>query len=336
MSVHPDLARFETMLLMRRFEETVQRCAEEKRFDGHYHLYIGQEANGVATMAVLRPGDHIATTHRNHGHLLARGADPGAALAEILGRATGLNQGYGGTFHLCAPELGFLSTSGIVGGAISLAVGGGYACKQRHDGSLTAALFGDGALEEGIAFEAMNIAEILKLPVLFLCENNDADAWDEAQGRSARDEHATDDLRKIPGTFGIPATRVWGRRVADVQKAVAAASARCRAGEGPAFVEIVTRRWPGNLTQYPSLATGITDLHMATGEVTAEGPYATWFAQDDPVLIAARALLEAGITDAAGLHAVAAAVQARIDRAAKFALESPMPAPADALRHVFA
>ena len=125
----------EKMLLVRRFEEAVVPLSTAGHFRGHYHLYIGQEATGVPAIAALGPADHIATTHRNHGHMLARGADPGAALAEILGRATGLNRGRGGTIHLCEPSLGFLSTSGIVGGCISLAVGGGYACRQRRDGS---------------------------------------------------------------------------------------------------------------------------------------------------------------------------------------------------------
>src|SRR3972149_1605380 len=117
----------EKMLLIRRFEETVVKLAGDGQFRGHYHLYIGQEGTGVPAIAALGPGDHLATTHRNHGHVLARGADPGPALAEILGRATGLNGGRGGTIHLCEPALGFLSTSGVVGGCISLAGGGGSA-----------------------------------------------------------------------------------------------------------------------------------------------------------------------------------------------------------------
>jgi TPP-dependent pyruvate/acetoin dehydrogenase alpha subunit len=163
---------FERMLLIRRFEEAVLCLSNEKQFVGHYHLYIGQEATGAAIMPLLDARDRIATTHRNHGHVLARGADPGRALAEILGRATGLNGGRGGTLHLSAPDLGFISTSGIVGGCISLGVGGGYACRQRGDGAVSAVFFGDGALEEGVSFEALNIASLWRLPVLFVCENN--------------------------------------------------------------------------------------------------------------------------------------------------------------------
>ena len=116
-------------------------------------------------MAALDERDKLATTHRNHGHVLARGADPGRAMAEILGRATGLIGGRGGTIHLSEPDLGFISTSGIVGGCISLGVGAGYACKQRGDGSVSVPFFGDGALEEGVSFEALNIASLWRLPV---------------------------------------------------------------------------------------------------------------------------------------------------------------------------
>ena len=171
-----------TMLRMRRFEEAVFRLSTERHFAGHFHIYIGQEATGAAIIAALDARDRLATTHRNHGHVIARGADPAAALAEILGRAGGLNGGRSGTLHLSDPSLGFISTSAVVGGCISLAVGAGYACKQNGDGSVAAAFFGDGALEEGVSYEAMNIASLFKLPVLFVCENNSADAWGSARG----------------------------------------------------------------------------------------------------------------------------------------------------------
>ena len=188
----------EKMLLVRRFEEAVVPLSTEGHFVGHYHLYIGQEGTGVRRWRCSRPRDYIATTHRNHGHVIARGADPGAALAEILGRAPGSNGGRGGTIHLCDPSLGFLSTSGVVGGCISLAVGGGYACRQKGDGSITMALFGDGALEEGVSFEALNIASLWRLPVVFLCENNSAGAMGIAKGGYPTLVHASTDLRLIP------------------------------------------------------------------------------------------------------------------------------------------
>ena len=309
---------FETMMLMRRFEEAVAHLSAQKEFAGHYHLYIGQEATGAAVMSVLQPNDHISTTHRNHGHVIARGADPGAALAEILGRATGLCGGRGGTIHLTDPSLGFLSTSGVVGGGISLGVGGGYACKRRQDGSLCAVFFGDGALEEGIAFEALNIASLWKLPVLFICENNSQDAWGTAKGGFPTLVHAAGDLRSIPGAVGTQA------------------AASIRAGQGPVFIEAMTRRWAGSAPLWPELSTGVTDLRMATGESPMPpGPHHDWYATHDPVLSAARALLAAG-GSAERLHTIDRACSARIEAARAFAVDSAAPAPEAALDHVFA
>ncbi len=250
----------ETMLLMRRFEESVLRMSAEKQFVGHYHLYIGQEATGAAVMSVLEPRDRLTTTHRNHGHVIARGADPGRAMAEILGRATGLNGGRGGTIHLSDPDLGFLSTSGIVGGCIGLGVGGGYACKQKADGSVSATFFGDGALEEGVSFEALEHRRAVEAAGRCSCARTTA----PARGRRARAiptlVHASSDLRLIPQSVGITTVRVDGADAAAVHAAASDAVARCRRGEGPVFIEAMTRRWPGNNPLWPEPVTGVTDL----------------------------------------------------------------------------
>ena len=325
-------ALFETMLKMRRFEETVFKLNSDGAFTGHYHLYIGQEAAGAAAIAALGASDHIATTHRNHGHLIARGADPEATFAEILGRATGINRGYGGTFHLSEPSLGFLSTSGVVGGAISLAVGGGYACKQRRDGAVTIVFFGDGALEEGVAFEALNIAALWKLPVVFFCENNDAGLW-QGETRAQSDEHATDDLRKIPATFGIEAVRVDGRSIDAVHGATSEAIAACRGGNGPRFIESMTERWPGNYQQWPSMATGTTDLAMATGKAEIPDEHRNWFENQDSVLMLARELVQ---QDEARVMAMDAKVLEAMAAAARVALAAPKQPGEAALDHVFA
>jgi pyruvate dehydrogenase E1 component alpha subunit len=334
MSMDIDLGwRFlEDMLLIRRFEEAVGGLAAERAFPGHFHLYIGQEATGVGAMDALRPEDRIATTHRNHGHVLARGADPAAALAEILGRAGGLNRGRGGTIHLSAPDLGFLSTSGIVGSVVGLAAGAAFACKREAKGAIAVAFFGDGALEEGIPFEAMNLAALWKLPLLLICENNSQDAWGMAKGGYPTLVHASQDLRAIPGALGIPASRVEGADPFAVRDAVAIAAARCRAGEGPVFLECMTRRWPGSNPLWPDLVTGITDLRMATGEVPLpDGEHAEWFRVHDPLLRLARSL-----GDTARIAALDRRVAARIAAAKAEALASPLPAPATASDHLFA
>jgi pyruvate dehydrogenase E1 component alpha subunit len=325
----------ETMLLIRRFEENVLRMSAEKRFVGHYHLYIGEEATGAAVMSLLEPRDCLNTTHRNHGHVLARGADPGRAMAEILGRATGLNGGRGGTLHLSAPDLGFLSTSGIVGGCISLGVGGGYACKQKKDGSVCASFFGDGALEEGVSFEALNIAALWKLPVLFVCENNSTGSWAPGEGYPTL-VHASKDLRLIPQSVGIRTVRVDGADAAAVHEAASDAVARCRRGEGPVFIEAMTKRWPGSNPLWPELATGVTDLGIATGERRAGGEHRDWLEQHDPLLRLARELVCGGGNARQRVTALDDAVRARIDAAIRFAIESPLPAAETAFDHVFA
>ena len=325
----------ETMLTIRRFEEAVLRLSKAGEFRGHYHLYIGQEATGAAVMAVLEPRDRITTTHRNHGHVLARGADPGRAMAEILGRASGLNGGRGGTLHLSDPKLGFISTSGIVGGCISLGVGAGYACKRKADGSIAVAFFGDGALEEGVSFEALNIASLWKLPVLFLCENNSSGSWAPGEGYPTL-VHASSDLRSIAQSLGIKTVRVDGADVAAVHAAASDAAAQCRRGEGPIFMEAVTTRWPGSNPLWPEAVTGVTDMRMATGELAIEGEHRDWLEHHDPVLRFARQLAGAGVAAKTRLHALDAAMRARIENAVQFAREAPLPGAESAFEHVFA
>jgi TPP-dependent pyruvate/acetoin dehydrogenase alpha subunit len=336
-SLSDDLAwnMLERMLLIRRFEEAVLCLSNEKQFVGHYHLYIGQEATGAAIMPLLDARDRIATTHRNHGHVLARGADPGRALAEILGRATGLNGGRGGTLHLSDPDLGFISTSGIVGGCISLGVGGGYACRQRGDGAVSAVFFGDGALEEGVSFEALNIASLWRLPVLFVCENNSTGSWAPGEGYPTL-VHASSDLCSIARSVNIAAVRIDGADAGVVHAAASDAIARCRAGEGPVFIEAVTKRWPGNNPLWPEPVTGTTDIRMATGEIAPTGEHADWLEHHDPVLRLGRVLVGQGADAVARLVKLDAEARARIDAAVTFALGSPFPAAATAFDHVFA
>jgi pyruvate dehydrogenase E1 component alpha subunit len=324
----------ERMLLIRRFEEAVLKLSYEKKFTGHYHLYIGQEATGAAAMAVLDQRDYLSTTHRNHGHLIARGADPGRAMAEILGRATGLNGGRGGTIHLSDPDLGFISTSGIVGGCISLGTGAGYACRQRRNGAVSAIFFGDGALEEGVSFEALNIASLWKLPVVFLCENNSTGSWAPGEGYPTL-VHASTDLGSIARSVNIATVRIDGADATACYAAIGDAVAQCRAGKGPVFVEAVTRRWPGNNPLWPEPATGETDIRMATGDAKPSGEHADWLERHDPVLRLGRDLARDPPT-VARIKALDAACAKRIDAAVKFALASPLPDAASAFDHVFA
>jgi pyruvate dehydrogenase E1 component alpha subunit len=325
----------ERMLLIRRFEEAILRLATEKQFVGHYHLYIGQEATAVPIMGLLRPADRLTTTHRNHGHVLARGADPRACVAEILGRAEGLSGGRGGTIHLSDPDLGFLSTSGIVGGGISLGMGAGYAAKRKNDGSIAVAFFGDGALEEGVSYESLNIASLWKLPVLFVCENNSTGSWAPGEGYPTL-VHASTDLGSVARALGIRTVRVDGADTEAVRTAAEEAVAQCRSGGGPVFFETMTKRWPGNNPLWPELVTGNTDVAVMTGERTYTGDHADWVEGHDPVVRLARRLAADGPEAVVRIKELDRRVSGEIERAVAAALVAPMPDPSTARDRVFA
>ena len=331
------LDALERMLVIRRFEEEVDRLFhDDEAFMTHYHLYIGQESTGVALMDALGPDDKIATHHRNHGHVLARGSEPKLALAEILGREAGLNKGAGGTLHMSDPSLGFISTSAIVGGSISLATGAGFAMKQEDGDGIAVGLFGDGALEEGIAYESLNLASLWTLPVLYFCENNSPGALGSAGGGFPTSVSAVKDLTDIPKTFDIPVETVDGRSVDDVYKVTSKAVKHCRAGKGPFFVHAVTDRWAGSQGLWPSVVSGALDISMAWDDSKIKGEHADWFKDHDPVLIYARALLKSGDVTEEELTEMDERATSVIAEAREFALESPRPSPESALDNVFA
>jgi TPP-dependent pyruvate/acetoin dehydrogenase alpha subunit len=327
----------ERMLTIRRFEETVNKLFhEDHAFMTHFHLYIGQESTGVGLMEALGDGDKLATHHRNHGHILARGSDPKRALAEILGRESGLNRGAGGTLHMSDPDLGFISTSSIVGGSISLANGAAFALKQEGGEAIAVGLFGDGALEEGIAYESLNLAALYELPVLFVCENNSEGALGSAGGGFPTSVSAVKDLTTIPKTFGIPVETVDGRDLEAVNKLAAKAIKHCRARKGPFFIHAVTERWAGSQPLWPELTTGELDISMAWDESGISGEHADWYSDHDPVLIYARKLLGSDDITQEELTAMDEQQTARIAEAREFAMDSPRPTPESALEHVFA
>ena len=326
----------ESMLTIRRFEETIVGLFLEHEFMTHYHLYIGQESTGVALMEALGPDDKIATHHRNHGHVLARGADPKRALAEILGRETGLNRGVGGTLHMSDTERGFISTSSIVGGSISLATGAAFALKSQGGDAVAVGLFGDGALEEGVSYESLNFAALLSLPAVYVCENNSEGALGSAGGGFPTSVSAVDDLTKIPQTFGIPVETVDGRSVDEVFAVATRAVEHARQRKGPYFIHVATARFAGSQPLWPTLPTGETDISMAWDASRMEGEHAAWFREHDPVLRYARELLGAGDIDQEELGRLDARARAQIAEARQFALDSPRPAPDGALDYVFA
>jgi pyruvate dehydrogenase E1 component alpha subunit len=324
------------MFTIRHFEESLVPLHDRGVFSGHYHLYIGQEATGVPLMEALGPDDKLATHHRNHGHVLARGVDPKLALAEILGRDTGINHGAGGTMHMSEPDLGFISTSAIVGGSISLATGAGFALKTQGDDAIAVGLFGDGALEEGIAYESLNLAALYELPVLFVCENNSPGALGSAGGGFPTSVSAVKDLTTIPKTFGIPVETVDGRDLEAVNELATKSVEHCRERKGPFFLHAVTDRWAGSQGLWPEVVTGPLDISMAWDESKISGEHEDWYRDHDPVLIYARKLLESDDLSQDELTEMDEGQKRRIAEARKFALESPRPTPESALEHVFA
>jgi pyruvate dehydrogenase E1 component alpha subunit len=327
----------ERMLVIRRFEERVIGMWERKVFNSLYHLYIGQEACAAGVLEVLGPDNFLLSNHRNHGHVVGRGADPGRAYAEILGRATGLSGGRGGSVHLCDPSRGFLPTVAILGGNISLALGAAFAIKRRKQNKVVAVFFGDGSLEEGVTYEVMNIAALQKLPILFILENNNAGSLAMHEGGFSAANTSLQQFLRIPEIFGIKARGFAdGNDVAAIIQATRDAVDQCHAGNGPSFFEVMSVRWAGSNRIWPELVTGPLDLRMAWGERSTAGEHAAWFERHDPVLRFARDVLAAKTLSQAELLRLDEDVSKRMEAAERFAIDSPWPAPQSAFDHVFA
>jgi pyruvate dehydrogenase E1 component alpha subunit len=330
------LEAFRKMLLIRRFEEACIDAAQEKKVPGHFHVYIGQEATGVGVASVLEAGDYVHSTHRNHGHLLARGADPKKALAEILGKATGYAGGKAGTLHGCAPELNFPLSSGIVAGILPISTGTALAMKHRRQKNVSAVFFGEGAMEEGAAYEALNLAALWNLPVLFICENNTAEVERKAGGGQYHAPNlAIFKLTDLAKSMNMATAIVDGSDFGAVWNAANTARARAVKGDGATFLEIRTETWPGG--QWPTLVTGRTDIrHAWTREVPAKfSQHAAWFERNDPILVVAREMLAGGVIGQDDVSRIDADVRKEMDEAVKFANESPFPDVSTALTHVW-
>ena len=323
------------MLLIRRFEEMLIDLSGDHNF-GHYHLYIGEEATGATVVESLRETDLLLTTWRNHGHLLARGADPGRMVAEILGRIDGYNKGRGGTLHLTAREKGFLSTSGLVGGAVGLASGAGFALKKAGGGNICVVFFGDGAMEEGVVFEAMNLASLWSLPVLFVCENNNSGAIRAQEGGFPSSEIAASRISDIPRSLNIRTETVDGADVAAVHAAVEDKVREMRANGGPVFIEAYTERWPGSRPLWPEQATGVTDIASAWDESLLTGDHADWVRDHDPIVRLIRKGLDQGFVGKDNLQDRDSRICAQIADARAFGEASEFPDPNSALDDVFA
>lgn len=326
------------MLRIRRLEEAVVRLAEDasRPIRGHAHVSIGQEATAVGACAALEAGDYLFTTHRNHGHVLARGGEPSRILAEILGHQDGYSHGRAGGFHVAAPELGILHTSAIVGGSIALAAGAAFAAQRLKTARVALVFFGDGAMEEGVFSETLNIAQLWRLPVVLLMENNSVSAVERSGRGSPTSEHSASALSDVPRAYGIRTESVDGTDFEQVLRVTREAVVYSRTGNGPFFIEARTARWPGNYGSAPTLAHGPTEVAWTWSQQAIPEPLRRWVESSDPVLRLARHLLEVGAADRETLQRLDSEVRDEMDAAVRFALASPEPHPKLAAEFVLA
>lgn len=342
MTAEPTMAEItdsmKRMLLIRRAEEQVMHFADD--FDGlirgHYHVYIGQESSGVGACNALRGDDFVWTTHRNHGHVIARGGEPGPVLAEIIGRVDGYNKGRGGTFHVIAKHLGILQTSGIVGGCVPMATGAAFSIKTRGTDQVSLCFFGDGVLEEGAFHEAINMASLWKLPVIFMCENNSVPPEGRKQGDYPSSSLAATQLVDVARAMNIESVVIDGSDLRGVTATISDLVARARKGEGPFFVESRLSRWPGNFGTFPTAIGGAYDLAWAWSPKDGPADLQDWLADSDPISLLARALVEEGKMTKEEVEALDAEAKKDIEEATSFALASPEPTPESAMDFILA
>jgi acetoin:2,6-dichlorophenolindophenol oxidoreductase subunit alpha len=324
------------MLLIRCFEEQLVELYERGLVVGHYHVYIGQEATGVAAIAELGTGDSLFTTHRNHGHLLARGADPAALMAEILGRATGLNGGRSGTLHPVDPGHGVLHTSAIVAGCLPIAAGAAFSARRAGSGQVAAVFFGDGAMEEGAFYEAINLAALWRLPLVLVCENNSMPPELRAAGQYPSSTHAARQLVDVAQAFNLPSQVVDGADVEAVSSAMAEAVGRARRNEGATFIEARATRWPGNYGLFPCIVGGPTDVRWAWQPEAAPAELQTWSQASDPILLWVRKLVERGELSQQQALDLQAEAREQVRLITEAAINAPWPDPASVLEGVLA
>jgi 2-oxoisovalerate dehydrogenase E1 component len=311
------LALYRQMLLIRRCEEQLARSHQRGLIHGACHTYVGQEAIAVGVCAHLGPDDVVFSTHRGHGHALAKGVPPRQLMAELYGRATGCSHGRGGSMHLFAPEVGLMGTSGIVAPCILQAAGAGYSFKLLKKEQVGVAFFGDGAVNNGAFHEGLNMAGIWKLPVLFVCENNQYAT--EVPFRYAAGNPS---VAGRGSSYGIPGVEVDGNDVLAVHAAAEEAIHRARSGGGPTLLECRTYRTRAH-------AEGMGDFTYRTREEVEE-----WKARC-PIARLRQQLLDGGLAAAAELDTIDAEINAVVAEAHQFAETSPWPDPATAATHVF-
>jgi pyruvate dehydrogenase E1 component alpha subunit len=312
------LGLYREMLMIRRFEERAGQLYGMGLIGGFCHLYIGQEAIAVGMQSIKRPGDQVITGYRDHGHMLAAGMDPREVMAELTGRAAGSAHGKGGSMHMFDVEAGFFGGHGIVGAQVPLGCGLAFANRYRDDGKVSFTYFGDGAANQGQVYESFNMAELWKLPVVFVVENNQY-----AMGTSVERSSSETHLYKRGVSFNIPGEAVDGMDVQAVAEAGARAAAIARSGKGPTILEMKTYRYRGHSMSDPA--------KYRTREEVDEVRKTR-----DPIDHLREKMEALGYADEAAMKQIDAEVKKVVADAAEFARTAPEPEPAELYTDVYA
>ncbi|RYE18717.1 MAG: pyruvate dehydrogenase (acetyl-transferring) E1 component subunit alpha [Sphingobacteriaceae bacterium] len=297
---------YESMLLMRKFEEKTGQLYGQQKIRGFCHLYIGQEAVLAGAMSAMKKGDSMITTYRDHAHALALGTSPNAIMAELYGKATGCSKGKGGSMHLFDKENHFYGGHGIVGGQIPLGAGIAFASQYRGEDFVNMCYMGDGAVRQGALNETFNMAMLWKIPVIFICENNGY-----AMGTSVARTTNMTDIYKMGLAYDMPSAPVDGMDPVAVHNAMDEAIQRARNGEGPTFLEMRTYRYKGHSMSDPQ-------KYRTKDEVES-------YKAKDPIEVVKQAILKENYADEAWIEEIDAKIKGIVDEAVKFAEESPYP-----------
>ena len=310
---------YRRMITIRAFEEAVWELYTSAAMPGLAHLYIGQEAVAVGACAALRSDDYITSTHRGHGHCMAKGAQVDRMFAELLGKADGYCRGKGGSMHIADQSLGNLGANGIVGGSLGIAAGAGLSAKLRGTDQVVVSFFGDGALNQGLLLESMNMASIRSLPVIYLCENNLYGEYTPMQTVTGGM-----DITARGAAFGIPAFEVDGQDVLAVYEAASEAVKRGRAGDGPSFIVCNTYRYRGH---------HVGDQQRAYRSRDEESE---WESERDPVAQHRRWLIDQNHATENQIEEVDLAVKNEVEAGVAFAKSAPFPSLEEVTQHVYA
>lgn len=308
------------MVKIRKFEERVaELVTPPKEITTPCHLYIGEEAVATGVCSALKRDDYVFSTHRSHGHFIAKGGDLKALMAELYCKKTGCSKGKGGSMHVASPDIGLPGSSAIVGGTIPVAAGAALAFSMQNKDAVAVAFFGDGAAHEGVFYESLNFASLKKLPVIFICENN-LYCTHLSVGATLADT----DIYKKPEVFGMPGIRIDGNNVVEVYKVAKKAIEDARSGKGPTLIEAMTYRWRGHVGPYDDLDKGLRSKEELD----------SWMNRC-PIEMLEKFLLEHGIMSELERDQIYTAISKEIEEAVRFARESPYPDENDLLHDVF-